>query len=240
MLAGMLAAHETLMGLCCASALSYRVCVNGQQGSAQEKCSTPAPRLEGSVSLPPYAGSTAPFRGVRALLKPCKDLVSCPSWWLLAMLGAQLLESLSRGRERKKRDISQKSLNIWFFHSCREAHWWEGCLRPIWRGEGWPGAAAADLIPCGHSQCLRHRARLLHAASPPSNAAGNAWPLRTRLHMWGAPCNGWSHRGSKQLCLLPSQFTALSFPQKHRVGACKSFSSIQQRAPGSGLINDIV
>lgn len=71
-LPGLLTAHETLTGLCCVSALSYRGCVNGHQGCVQ-KCSTPALHLEAGLRLPPHfeRGDLASATEARELLKPC-------------------------------------------------------------------------------------------------------------------------------------------------------------------------
>lgn len=70
--AGLLTAYETLMGLCCVSALIYRGRVNGHQERVQ-KYSMPVPPLEAVLPLPPHfeRGSLVSATEARDLLKPC-------------------------------------------------------------------------------------------------------------------------------------------------------------------------
>lgn len=135
LLAGLLTACETLMDLCRASALSYRGCVNGQQGSVQKKYPSFAPHSEAGASLPPHAGVLLQPEGPGLSQSPCvlPKLVAAGHAWSSAA-------GVFTGRGRNRKNIF-----YFYFHSC----WWEGCLRPIWREAGWPGEAApgADTLP---------------------------------------------------------------------------------------------
>lgn len=136
------------MRSCCVSALSYRRCVNGHQGGVQ-KYSTHAPHLEAGLPLPHTfrGGSCFSQRSPKALL----SFNALPR----LMLGAQLLESSLRGRE-KKEETSHRIVSAAAFPSCRVAHWREGCFRPFWKGarSSWKAAPRADAMWTGQNPSI--------------------------------------------------------------------------------------